>query len=225
MYPPISIIMTTYFRDEQRKQVAEDTLRSWVEYLDYDGMVFLHVADDGSTIEWEPEKIWTVWDRHITRSRQGRKGVGASLNAGFREAYKTSPLILYAVDDWKLTEPLDITPWCKALLENDDIGIMRLGPPHPFLRGSVEIVTTDWQGWALKLDCTGLVVAQRPALWHKRMTDYYGWFKEEVSAIECEKEYSERLTNSLRGPNVYLALPHKWQHIESESLSEMGPGE
>lgn len=216
---PVTIVMTVFFKNKQRKEVAENALATWNLNLMYEGDIYLHVADDGSTINWQPR-----WRNMITFSRQERKGVGASLNAGFKKAYQQSPLVLYMVDDWVLDEPLDITPWCKALLENDDIGMMRLGPPHPFLKGKVEMVTDDWQGWALKLERSGIVVAQRPALWHMRMTDCYGWFPENMSAVECERIYSYNFSNRPQGPEVYLALPHKWIHRESESLSEMEPG-
>ena len=108
---PITIVMTTYFRDQQRKEVAEKTLESWVKNLKYEGKLRLCVSDDGSNIHWNPELIWTG---PIEFTRQERHGVGASLNAGFKEAYRYSPLVAYFVDDWSLEEPFDITPWAQG---------------------------------------------------------------------------------------------------------------
>jgi hypothetical protein len=218
--PAVTICMTTFFKDKQRKEVAENTLESWVNDLKYSGELRLCICDDGSTLDWHPKNIWKGPIKHL---RQERHGVGASLNAGFKEAYKTSPLVLYAVDDWCLLEPIDITPWCKALVENKNMGIIRLGPPHPFMRGTVEIVSEDWQGWALKCDRYSCGVGHRPEIFHKRFTDYYGWWAEDVNACEVERLATVKWANDPSGPDIYLALPHKWQHIDSISLSELEP--
>lgn len=127
-YPSITIVMTTYFMDEQRRDLAETALHSWNYFLLYEEPVMLHVADDGSSVDWEPENFWRRGE--ITYSRQNRSGVGASLNKGFLKAYETSPLVAYFVDDWILQEPLDLRPWVKLLMEREDVGIVRLGPPH-----------------------------------------------------------------------------------------------
>lgn len=214
----ITIVMSTWFTNEHRIMIAEDALLSWWNYLIYDGDIHLHIADDGSTLEWEPEKYW---GGKITYSYQERKGVGASLNAGFKRAFETSPLVAYFVDDWILQQPFNLTPWAQ-MLDREDIGIVRLGPPHPFLSGKIEALTTNWQGWGLVLNRRGLVVSQRPSLWHKRMLDNYGWFQENTSAIGCEREYNERFV-SQSGPDVVLALPHAWVHVGTESLSEVIP--
>ena len=168
----------------------------------------------------------SIWTGPIEFTRQERHGVGASLNAGFKEAYKTSPLVAYFVDDWALTEPFDITPWAKAILENENMGIIRFGPPHPFMRGNVEIVSTDWQGWALKCDRYGLVVGHRPELFHKRWTDRYGWWEEDINACEVERIATVKWAEDVGGLDIYLALPHKWFTAHSDvvpSLSEMEP--
>lgn len=224
MLPDITIVMTTYFTNEQRKEVAERTLASWNMNLGYDGQLRLHVADDGSTIKWKPAAFW----KHgpITYSRQERHGVGASLNAGFKQAFKISPLILYAVDDWRLLEPIDITPWCRAIVENENMGIIRLGPPHPFMRGTVEIISTDWQGWALKCDRYGLVVGHRPEIFHKRFIDRYGWWTEDINACEVERISTVKWADDPGGLDIYLALPHKWYTDHQDivpSLSELEP--
>jgi|SRR3990167_8763843 len=222
-YPPITLVMTTWITEPIRKEVAESTLQSWVNNMKYDGELRLHVADDGSTVEWHPE---TIWKGPISFSRQERRGVGASLNAGFRKAFEVSPLCGYFVDDWICTEEIDLTPWAQLLMEREDVGIVRLGPPHPFMRGSIEIYTTNWQGWALKLERFGLCVGHRPELFHKRFTDFYGMWDENLNACETERLASVRYANMPGGPSIVMALPHKFFHRHSDvvpSLSEIEP--
>ncbi len=218
-YPICTIVMTTWLTSKIRKSVAEKTLVTWHEYLEYEGELRLHIADDGSTLKWKPE---TFWDGTITYSRQERQGVGASLNAGFKVAFETSPIVLYAVDDWSLIEPFDLTPWVKLLVEREDVGMVRLGPPHPYTKGTVEIFTDDWQGWGLRLDKTGFAFGHRPALYHQRLIQHYGWFAENASALECERLYAENFCKTT-GPDIVLALQHPWQHLESIELSSVEP--
>lgn len=218
----ITLVMTTYITNKKRAEVVEETLYSWRDRLISNGQINLHVADDQSSL-WDPELFTYVWDRgDVTFSVQQRRGVGASLNTGFKKAFKISPIVLYAVDDWTLTELFNITPFVKLLTERENVGCVRLGPPHPNLTGKIEMLTSDWQGWGLRLDKSGLVVAQRPALWHKRMIDSYGWFSEGTSALECERLYNEHFCQT-KGPDCVLCLPHPWYHLESESLSSLTP--
>lgn len=129
-YPPVTIVMTTWFIHPERVKVAQQALKSWCDYLRYEGNLHLHVADDGSELAWEPANSWYNTNR-ITFSRQEREGVGASLNKGFKQAFECSPIVLYMVDDWFLTQPFDLAPWVHLLVARTDVGIVRLGPPHP----------------------------------------------------------------------------------------------
>lgn len=219
--PVITVVMTTYFPTVQRKEVAEKTLRSWQRYLKYDGELRLHVADDGSDIPFHPA---LYWQGEITRSYRRRKGVGASLNRGFRQGFEVSPLVLYAVDDWSLVEPLDLTTWARVLEMRSDVGMVRLGPPHPNIRGEVRVYSEDWRSWGLRLERYAYAFGHRPALYHRRMIEAYGWFKEGVTALECEKAYAEQFAHA-KGPDIVLSLSSPWFHMPEESLSAVVPQE
>lgn len=214
----ITIVMTTWIIESVRKSVVERTLWSWQENLLYDGDINIHFADDGSTIGYATFNDF----RGTSYSRQERHGVGASLNAGFKEAFKNSPLVLYAVDDWALTQEFDVTPWAQLLMEREDVGMVRLGPPHPELTSKIEMFTSNWQGWGLRLDRHNFAFGHRPALYHKRMIDAYGWFQEDCSALECERLYAENFCKT-QGPDIVLALPHPWMHLDSVGLSGVEP--
>lgn len=234
-WPNVVVIMTTYFPDgEEGKQrllhATIPTFNSWeahLKYSAYPGGEGIHVvqADDGTSKE---NYVTFGWFRGYlcTSTLQKRKGVGASLNSGFRRAYEVfgpDTIVLYAVDDWALTQDFDISPWVQLLLEREEVGMVRLGPPHPNTSGVVQAYTENWQGWGLHLYRTDYAFGHRPALYHKRMIDYYGWFKEDCSALECEKDYSDRFVEKALGPNIVLALPHPWQHLESIELAYIDP--
>lgn len=235
-FPLVVIVMTVYFprgKDGIKRRVVDRmTLRSWKKFLVYNGTIEIIAVNDGYAVENEEDReifskfaedATSIWGDAISFCHHERNGVGGSLNMGFDLVFQHfSPIALYAVDDWALTQPFDITPWVQLLVEREDVGMVRLGPPHPGTTGWIGAYTDNWQGWAMRLDRQGFSFGHRPALYHKRMIDSYGWFKEDCSALECEKDYVERFCQ-MRGPDIVLALPHPWQHIDSVELAYLDP--
>jgi len=237
LLPSLTVVMTTWAptgpEGYQRATNARMTLNSWQHRLVYEGPLYLHIADDGSMLPEYPASIVDYPGNFLetTYSRQERHGVGASLNAGFRQAHDLrGGLVLYAVDDWLLLEALDVTPWARLLVERAEIGMVRLGPPHPDLTGRIEALTSEWQGWGLRLDRHHYAFGHRPALYHQRMRDVYGPFAEDVNAYECERLYAERFALAARfgpdgpyNPGIVLALPHPWLHVTGPEFAGIEP--
>jgi hypothetical protein len=221
MRPPITIVMTTWMPEgpvgESRRSSARAALTSWRLHLDYEGELRLHIADDGSPVEDLIKSVGARYDGFwpTTTSRQQRRGVGASLNAGLKASWGNSPLAAYFVDDWGLAAPFDLTPWAELLAEDETVGMVRLGPPHPWIEGQVE---HHLEGWWMRLKRGFYAFAHRPALYHQRFFDAYGYFEEGVNAFECEQIYSERFNRS-QGPDIVYALPYPWVHL---GVTEVG---
>lgn len=229
----INIIATTWCPDLNRMNAFLDAAGTWHTRLQYRGPINIVVSDDGTNSEMFhtiQETVLKHWQRGKVQFASDRAhGVGASLNRGFN-AYPHTDIYLYAVDDWRLEEAFDLAPWVQLLEERDDVGVVRLGPPHPGTTMTVKAWTENWQGWAGEIHPTagGIIVSERPALWHRRMIDQHGYFKEDCSAIECEKDYDERYIAAVgRGhwKKVVLALPHPWMHLEPSTLSGVNPSE
>lgn len=230
-YPPVTVVTTTWAPGgqvgEARGRVARICIASWLEYLRYDGRLRLHIADDGSShkdynnaLSFLPaEAVTTGEPWMVTFSRQERKGVGASLNAGFAAAFKESPLAMYVVDDWEMVEPFNLTPWARLLLEDEGVGAVRLGPPHPGLTGFVTVFAS---GWGLVLRRYHFAFSHRPTLFHKRFMDAYGPHSEGVSAIECERIYNARFCGT-EGPEIIYALPYPWRHVGEAEVGDVTP--
>lgn len=216
--PTITIVVTTWFPPgedgDKRYNIFREALASWHQHLKYDGELHYHIADDGTF-------AWPGLPPPATFSRQNRRGVGASLNAGFAQAFAQGELALYAVDDWKLAADLDLTPWARLLRDSSLMGCVRLGPPHPDLTGAV--LHLGENGWALLLEKHHYAFGFRPALYHKRFFDYYGWFDEGISSLEAERLYNERFCENFRGPDIVLALFTPFDHIYGVELSAVVP--
>ncbi len=205
--PKINLVVATYFppgeMGELRRRGFRECLESWDSKLHYDGDIKLIVANDGYPVP----SVYPEWKREQFGFGHHRNGLGSALNMGIRRAFEESPLVLNIVDDAVLTEPIDLTPWAMMLMDTDAIGAVRLMFPHPGLTGTI---TPLRHGWGIVLDRHNVVCGLRPALYHKRFFDTYGWFDEGISAWETERLFNERFCQS-QGPAVILALPIPWR--------------
>lgn len=240
--PTITIVMTTFFPDgsvgDARLASAKRALDSWLSYLRYDGRMALHIADDspgGAAWQARVNALAKQWQdaalmrlrppvdeslrEEVTVSHQSGGGVGASLNRGFTLAWQVSPLALYAVDDWALTHHLSLTPWARLLLRDETVGMVRLGPPHPDLTGTVKHIP---EGWMLALDRHHFAFATRPALYHQRLMASVGAFEEGVDAYRAEWAYNARWV-AAEHPRIVLALPDAWEHVGTVEVGDLAP--
>lgn len=225
----LAILITAYTPrgGEIRQGVAIQTIESWKKYLKFDGSLYVHVADDGTPSDMESFYGREFWEGLIgdwaefSYSRQERRGVGASLNRGFKFCNSFTPFVLYAVDDWKLTEHLDISPWVEILEQEKYIGSIRLGAINPFMRGG-ELKRFENGRYAIFWERYSYYWSQRPAVYHSRFFDAYGLFPEEVNALEVDRIYNERICAST-GPDIGYALTEPWEHIPSIELGDITP--
>ena len=247
--PPITLVMSTWVpggagsETELRILACREAMQTWDKHLKYRGDIRLHVADDGSLHPaWgagvdSPPALWSPWP--VTFSRQNAHGVGASINAGFRQAFETSPLVIYLADDWKLFQDFSLTEWSDLLMGHKEIGMVNFGPPNANVTGKVGWVPKAGDLW---LDGTGdahnysyylrflsgngavpgYAFAHRPGLYHKRFIDRWGWFKENVGAIACEKLYNDCWFRD-KGDDIVMPLYETWRHIPGTEFGLIHP--
>lgn len=226
--PLVSVVMTVYFPEgavgESRARSAEKALASWVQFLRYDHLR-LCIADDSPKRQVDlirplAQAGLAGWHQRVAHTGQAHRGVGASMNAGFQKGFEESPIVLYAVDDWALTQPLDLAPWVALLLRDESVGCVRLGPPHPDLTGTVKHIP---EGWMLDLDRHHFAFATRPALYHARFLRQHGPFLEGVDAYAVEWKYNRDYCERPDGAKVVMALPTIWDHVGEVEVSKVQP--
>lgn len=188
------------------------------------------VADDASAHEHTARDRWNELAAgeplHFLPSADGKRhGVGASLNRAIYSANAQGhELQLYAVDDWLMTEPIPYLDAVAVWLHGEPgIGAVRLGPPHPGIRGEVRLAW-PYEFWYLKLDRRhGYVFGHRPALYHRRFWEAYGLHPEGMSALETERIYTERYART-NGPETVLYLPaHTFWPLPNAELGDVEP--
>ncbi len=216
----ITIMTTAYYpNSEQGKSRADMAVRvvdSWFEHLKYNGPFAFHLSDDGSGIDYNIDPNHSI---PVSMSRQDRGGIGASLNKGFKRAFENSPLVMFIVDDLMFMEDVDLNPWVK-LLDYEEIGMIRIGMPHPEITGKVAYYNS--KGIVLVIDRHHFAFSFRPFLVHKRFFDKYGWFEEGINALECERIYNLKYCQTA-GPNIVYAFTNPWEHKGILELADIEP--
>lgn len=220
----ITVVVTTYFPDGligvSRQKSATAALKSWGKHLRYDGPLAYVVVNSSGPVERSRMRSLAAALQSPIETLSHIGGVGGSLNRGFRHAFDHgSPITLYAADDWALDADFDITPWADLLVGEESVGMVRLGPPHPDLTGRVRLFPA---GWALQLDRHHFAFGHRPAIYHQRFLDAYGWFDEGGSAWEVERIYNEHFART-PGPEIVYALPYPWRHVGETEVGDLEP--
>jgi glycosyltransferase involved in cell wall biosynthesis len=223
----ITIITATWFckafEGQRRMECAINSLRTWAKRLMYDRRLAIHVADDGSDddlLQTFVREVRNIFSLH-TFSRQERQGIGASLNKGFGVAFQEG-LGLYIQDDLALEAPIDLT-FPARLLEQEDVGAVRVGIPHPDITGAVRYFPGlhDRDCWAMVVDPHHYVASFRPFMAHPRFGKYLPFMVGE-SAEQTERDFNERYC---REPSLKVLqwIPCPWKHQHVVNLGVVEP--
>lgn len=220
--PPLTIVSPLFISDSEggfsRFMGAKQTIISWGRHLHYTGQIRVHLANDSVDLsDEEIEKILDFSPFETTISHTHGRGLGGALNEGIRAALAISPLVLMTDDSYSLIDDIDLTPWATVLMRHDDIGAVSLMPPRPGQTGGevLYIYNIRTEGLAgIVLHRHAYAWNGRPMLYAQRWFNAYGWFVEEVSGYELEREYAERYVKT-QGPAVFYAFLDPWQHVWS----------
>jgi hypothetical protein len=181
---PIVIILLTYGRSEYCRRTIEAVKR----HLRYPDLLW-YVGDGGS----EPEHLAMIAEQLQGQRILGRHtgphaetSYGRDANIALDKAHQHSRLVFVLEDDWELGSELDLRPFADMLLNNDDVGMVRLG----YLQEGMAGETWGWGGhlyWRLKRDSpSAYVFTGHPSLRHVRFRDAYGRYQEALRPGETE---------------------------------------
>jgi hypothetical protein len=169
---PITIILQTW----QRTEYALRTIAAARENVRYGGELLWYIADDGSSVDhWAA--IWDMLDDvPFVGGHTLRRGYGGNAIAAWDAADTVSALTFWLEDDFVLTQPLDLTPHAYALMDSDELGMIRLGyidgsklaPPQTFAGRRYHTIPRDWP------DTSFYAFTGHPSLRHARYRAAYG---------------------------------------------------
>jgi hypothetical protein len=166
---PIIVILQTF----KRTDCALATIAAAKEYLHYGGPLLWYLADDGSPTQ----HVRAVEDAlEPMGMHTARRGYGGNCNAAWDGVDNWGALTFWLEDDFELRAPLDLTPHAYALMDDDRLGMVRLGyidparlePVQTFAGRRYHTMTRDWP------DNAFYAFTGHPSLRHRRYRDAYG---------------------------------------------------
>ena len=208
---PITVILQTW----QRTDYALRTIAAARELLHYDGELVWYLADDGSdTRHWHA--VIDACDHPAGHSM--RRGYGGNANAAWNAADVTSALSFFLEDDFVLTRPLDLTPHAYALMDSDELGMVRLGyidgaklePAQTFAGRRYHTLPREWP------DASFYAFTGHPSLRHARYRAAYGDYPIRLGPGDTELMYAYQYRTG-RGPLIVWPEGYPcegtWAHI------------
>lgn len=179
MSEPITIVLLTYERTEYALRTIE-SVRSHLQYPDLKWFI----ADDGSSEDHLSQVVGSIPSDDLVGVYSQRHSYGRSANEGIRAARERGRLVFFLEDDWELVQPLDIWPYAATLMEDDSIGMVRMG----YLNAGIKGETVGHRGmlyWELN-DESPYIFAGHPSLRHIRFHDHAGNYTESLQPGETE---------------------------------------
>ena len=194
--PELAVLFITRNRTATACFVLESLLRN----LRYSGRTRYVICDDRS-YPGHVEALEGVFGKNkfsdfaVCRTNATRWGIGASMNNGLHEAFRTTDVVLTIEDDWLCRNPFDITPFVRAVLEPCVAGI-RFGSLDD---RDVVLKPTAYDGLSMierrskTYDIEkGWVFNNQVMLRHKRVFDEIGFYDECATPNDAEYKMKDR---------------------------------
>ena len=216
LYPPVMILIITY----RRLRLAIETIKSVKANLVYPNIGF-HIADDGSNTSEHPSYVQSLVDEigpeySITVSDSKRGGVGKNMNLGIQAVLDRADLWLHLEDDWALRGKLDLLPCVQLLMENETVGMVRLGRLSAGIKAET-LAGANKMWWRLKKNSDTYVFSGNAALRHRRFHSHYGPYKEGLMPGQTELVHCNKF-NTTPGPDIVWPA---WLNTE-QTFSHLG---
>lgn len=223
----LTIVLITY----RRTDYALRTINNVCDNLRYPNFSW-YVADDGS----DEAHVNTILET-LDRRKQSLLGwhrepisYGAGANRGVRLGLDRGDLVLMLEDDWALEQPLDIWAWCALLMEQQEIGMVRMG----YINAGIDAQLVSLNGslyWALNDErsrtFSSFAFAGHPSIIHRRFFDEYGYYPERWQPGETELKMCWQVA-ALDGPLVVwpitLGERGPWGHIGAHQSYQWNGG-
>ena len=182
---PITVILQTF----RRTNYALRTIAAARELLHYEGTLRWYVADDGS----DYSHVVQVLDALVAYGAHTmRRGYGGNANAAWDGADAIGALTFWLEDDFVLNEPLDLTPHAYALMDDERLGMVRLGyidgaklePAQEFAGRRYHTIPREWP------DASFYAFTGHPSLRHRRYRIAYGDYPTGLGPGDTELAYA-----------------------------------
>ena len=201
--PRVAIVLVT----SHRLSYAIRTVQALCDNLQYSAQLAWYVGVDGD----DQEHLQTLLDllskneqdifgHHAIDFVPGERLPGKSWNMAWTAAHDWSDVVLWMENDFVLTRPLNIDAYVRLLMENEKVGMVRLG----LLPINLNMTSMGFNGimylqmWRnMQYGYSG-----NPHLKHRRFADAYGPYNEAIEPGETEVEFDARFRTT-SGPEIW----------------------
>jgi GT2 family glycosyltransferase len=220
--PSVCILLTTF----RRTECAVRTVRALKKHLLWPDLWWM-ISDDGS----EPEHVHAIVkeigpNQEINMYNSNRAGVGHGMNVSIHGILKISPLVLTMEDDWELMRPLDLRPYVNLLMNDETIGMIRMGYISPGIEAEV-VAAEGLLWWKLHQNGYQYVFSGHPNLRHFRYFDRVGYYQEGLPPGQTELDMCAKYNACSNAPSIMWPADYGsmglFGHIGSDSLAGVQP--
>lgn len=223
-YPPVWVLITTY----KRLDTAIKTIQGVKENFLWPNLGFF-LSDDGTGgdhIQRLRDEIGGTYA--IETYDSNRKGVGHGMNVSFRRIWEMgADLVLRLEDDWFCDKPFDPTSCINLLMNNADMGMVRLGYLSYGLQAEL-ISREEVLWWEFKNTGYTYTFAGHAALVHKRFHQHVGMYAEGLRPGDNELDFCARFNAKPHAPKIVWPADYghigPFKHIGSNSLADVPVG-
>jgi len=183
MTEPINVIFITAGASAERTDYAVRTIESCKRYLRYPNLHWF-IADDGSDLYHIDSVVNALDGCNISGIWSTKNSYGRSCNAGIEKTREIGSLMFFLEDDWELTRELDLWTYAAALMENDTLGMIRMGYLNEGVKGET-FGHRDQLYWRLDGE-SPYIFTGHPSLRHMRFHNHAGGYVEMLQPGETE---------------------------------------
>lgn len=222
---PIWILLTTYTRTD----IAIKTIRGIKDNFQYSNIGWC-ITDDstgGEHIQKLKNEIGGSYSI-VVYDNEKHLGVGHNMNWGLRKIWEMgADLVLRLEDDWLLEKPFDPTSCVNLLMNNADMGMIRLGYLSYGLQADL-ISREDRLWWAFRNTGYTYTYAGHAALVHKRFHQAVGMYSEGLRPGDNELDFCAKFNATVNAPKIVWPADYgnigPFIHIGAESLADIPVG-
>lgn len=203
--PTVVLMLTTY----KRPEYAEITIASAIEHLKYEGQIRWYVADaEGKTENLAMYK--GMLGKGFVAGHSLELTPGKNWNLAIENIYEHTPIYLRLEDDFVLNSDFDITEFVNVLMDNEKVGMIRLGLVPINLRLNTVVQKTftsvgyDQNIYLNVSRETQYCFSGHPSLVHARFHEAYGMFDEEANPGQCELNMDASVRRKPDGPDIWI---------------------
>lgn len=221
MVESVTVLIVTFARPEMLRK----TINGFLKHNNYPYLKF-HLADNDTTKRfgiknYVPALLDEYSDLEWSYTIEKKPGWGNNVNAALR-AIKTD-LVFLIEDDRMAYAKINLADGVTLLQHKRDVGLVRYdgiaGHTDTVLKlREIKTKNTKFSYCTIdnRLSRRAITYSNQPHLRHKRFTEFYGLYPENVTLGHCERLYASNVKRNPGGPQIAIledGIQNRFTHL------------